>query len=374
MILFISHDSSQSGAPLFLLRFLRWYRANDSRRFCVLTGHDGPLRRDFSQLGRVDLFEPHTILYRVLRKMNAHKLLLTRHRRKLLRELQRRDIELIYANSIASGPMIEFASALGCPLICHVHELESAIQIIGQPSVESVRRANVIVTASSAVKDNLVTSHKIPAGKIEVVNTFIPTDIPDEARRERVFGSLALPWESFLVCGSGTLIDNRKGADRFIEVASAVASVADRPVYFLWLGGPDRTASELEAKLGNKRIKFLGHVSDVHRYLAVTDVFLMTSREEPMPMVMLEAALYAKPSVCFHNSGGPPLFIKDDAGFCVSDAPSMCQALEMLLSDDVLRSQKGQAARERLLTEYSIDHGAKSIARLIDSISNTRNL
>ena len=49
-ILFVSHDASRTGAPIALLTFLRWLRANTDYRFEVLLGSGGALEPAFEAL------------------------------------------------------------------------------------------------------------------------------------------------------------------------------------------------------------------------------------------------------------------------------------------------------------------------------------
>ena len=83
-VLFLSHDSSRSGAPIFLLRFLRWLRQNSKIQFRVLVGKSGELTADFEEIGAVDSFEPDRALwYRVLRRLGLHRQFVCNHRAKL---------------------------------------------------------------------------------------------------------------------------------------------------------------------------------------------------------------------------------------------------------------------------------------------------
>src|SRR6266853_56528 len=49
-ILFVSHDATRTGAPIALLHFLRWFRANASRAFSVVLGSGGELVGEFEEL------------------------------------------------------------------------------------------------------------------------------------------------------------------------------------------------------------------------------------------------------------------------------------------------------------------------------------
>src|SRR4051812_5528003 len=53
--LFVSHDASRTGAPIFLLNLLRWIKANTALDFEVLLPRGGPLVSDFANLCRVSV-------------------------------------------------------------------------------------------------------------------------------------------------------------------------------------------------------------------------------------------------------------------------------------------------------------------------------
>ena len=76
------------------------------------------------------------------------------------------------------------------------------------------------------------------------------------------------------------------------------------------------------------------------------DAFLLTSREDSGPMVMLEAAAFRIPILCFDESGGAPEFVAHDAGIAVPylDIRQMADALLDLEQSPDLRRRFGNAA------------------------------
>src|SRR5262245_8820206 len=73
-VLFLSHDSSRSGGPIFLLRFLGWLRQNGRIKFRVLVGKTGELTSDFEEIAATNSFEPDRALwYRALRRLGLHR-------------------------------------------------------------------------------------------------------------------------------------------------------------------------------------------------------------------------------------------------------------------------------------------------------------
>lgn len=52
------------------------------------------------------------------------------------------------------------------------------------------------------------------------------------------------------------------------------------------------------------KVEFLGHVSDPGQFYAAADVFLLPSREDPFPLVAMEAAAFGVPIIAFKGAGG----------------------------------------------------------------------
>jgi glycosyltransferase involved in cell wall biosynthesis len=163
------------------------------------------------------------------------------------------------------------------------------------------------------------------------------------------------------VAACGTL-EHRKGTDLFVQVAMRVIeALAGQPVYFVWVGVPASpppytiawsTRNEFEfdvRSLGlEDRVILVPQSPDPAEYLAASDIFLLPSREDPFPLVAIEAAAVGKPVVCFESSGTAEM-IGPDAGIAVRhlDVEAMSVAVRKLLDDPAARASAGQAAARR---------------------------
>src|SRR5262249_45704327 len=118
------------------------------------------------------------------------------------------------------------------------------------------------------------------------------------------------------------------------------------------------------------RVHFIGERNDVAPYFDAADVFLVTSREEALPLVMLEAAMHKLPVVCFDQSGHPPEFVAQDAGFIVPDFDPirMGDRVIELLADAALRGRMGQTASRKVATEYNFTVSAAQMIALIEDL------
>lgn len=384
-VLFISHDASRTGAPIFLLHFLRWLKANTSVPFEIVLRIGGELEAEFRSLAPAfALGRPVSTGGRIAAKLSRGFGLRSVSNQIAVHDFKNHfaggKFALIYSNTVTNTAALDLLSGLQCPVICHVHELDYWIR--HQQGVSDFNHMQGYVqhyiAASEAVKRNLVESHGVPEQRIDVVHEFIPVlrssagGHPDVNRRVRA--ELGIPGEAFVI-GAGGTIDWRKGADLFVQLAGAVyRQCPDSSVYFLWIGrrieGPCYTAlwHDVE-KLGLERqVKFVGFKSNPIDYFATVDVFSLVSREDPFPLVCLEAATCGKPIICFDRSGGAKEFVEDDCGFVVPylDIETMAKKVVDLLKCPVLSERLGKRAAQKVRERHDVGVGGPKILKIIE--------
>ena len=95
---------------------------------------------------------------------------------------------------------------------------------------------------------------------------------------------------------------------------------------------------------------------------------MLTSREDPYPLVCLEAAAVAKPIVCFAGAGGMPEFVEEDCGFVVPylDIMAMADRVGLLLDSLECRITMGAAARRKVTRRHDISRAAPRIMEVIE--------
>ncbi|MDQ3814798.1 MAG: glycosyltransferase family 4 protein, partial [Armatimonadota bacterium] len=114
-------------------------------------------------------------------------------------------------------------------------------------------------------------------------------------------------------------------------------------------------------------VQFLGARPNPLDYFAAFDVFALVSREDPFPVVNLEAALVGKPIVCFDGGGGAREFVEDDCGFIVPylDIENMASKVEELLKSEELRCRLGQRAAQKVRERHDVLIAAPRILNMI---------
>jgi len=365
-LLFVCHDASRTGAPLILLHFLRWLKKTDEFEFSVLlkSRGNGDLVADFESVATT---------YSVLHYGKKRKMLNEYLNRKsqadyqIPAELFKNKFDLIYINTVDGLNLAaELKQKLKCPVICHVHENEFTIKYLCPESLSPENKAAVdhYIAASKSTKDNLVQQHNIPAADISLVYEFIAVadiKLPTLSKQE-IRNELGLT-NQFIVGGSG-LTSWRKGIDLFVQLAFYVNKLQpDNNIRFLWVGATYHEFEcqwEYEGKRLNisDKIMFCGKKNVPQNYFQVFDVFALTSREDPFPLVVLEAAALNKPVLFFDNSGGiEEMFTSAGSGGIkvpYGDVEQMAAEVLRTAANDEWRLKLGHAAAS-VVTKYDVE-------------------
>jgi glycosyltransferase involved in cell wall biosynthesis len=379
-ILFVGHSAHRSGAPIVLLDFLRWLQANDSElQFGVSVVDGGPLLADFRAITNTDVLRrPPGIPGRLVRRLLGDQRLMRAEDDAFARRARRGGYDLAYVNTVVPRREMIALGRLGIPIICHVHELDSAVaQWLGEEGLSPVLPyVSHFIAASAGVGEYLGSRWKIPETKITVVHSFTNLDLSaaDFSEQRRTLRStLGLSDDDVLIGNCGTL-DWRKGADLFVQVARVVTDrLSGRRAHFIWLG-VDRSSADCRRFVHDMRtcglsdtITLMESRPNPAEVFAAMDIFALTSREDPFPLVMLEAANMSLPLVCFGASGGGPEFAGADAGLVAPylDVGAFVDHVVALAGDLESRRTIGAAGRRKVREGFVIENQAPKLRDVI---------
>jgi glycosyltransferase involved in cell wall biosynthesis len=308
--------------------------------------------------------------------LGLHGPLLRAHLKKLRTDLESKKFNLIYVNSVASAEMLAHLPFPKLPVLCHVHELDGAIRLVGIHNIATLQRRDArYIAVSQSVASNLVERYDIAADRISVLYGFVP--VPDagegieNAARRRIRDTLGISESAHMFIGCGG-IEPRKGTDLFLSIAKGVFErVPAGQAHFVWVGGSRAATAQMVRELApqglNRYFHLVEATPDVIPYFQAANTFILSSREDPFPLVMLEAALCGRPILCFGQSGGGPEFVENDAGFVAPElkVDAIINKAVEIISDPHLCEGLGAVAREKVLRHYSLSVGASKIANRI---------
>lgn len=211
--------------------------------------------------------------------------------------------------------------------------------------VIGVSRALVHETASRGVPARRI--HHIPNGAPIVEQGFTR----DEARRRLGIGE-----HEQVVGWVGRLIPV-KGADLFL-MALAEARESSWKAVVIGNGPELPRLKQMAAALGiDQRVRFAGEVAAAGSYQSAFDRFVLSSRSEGLPMVLLEALVALTPVVAFPVGGVADLLSENEAFLAEPGDPvDLARALRRALADPDSARARATAAKERLDSRFGTEH------------------
>lgn len=114
------------------------------------------------------------------------------------------------------------------------------------------------------------------------------------------------------------------------------------------------------------RFVFTGFRRDVARLMRACDLSVLSTHEEGLPLVLLEAMSHARPVVATAVDGIPELIRDGETGLLTphANAPALAAALERLLSDPALAARLGEAGRRMVETRFSREQFDHNVAEM----------
>jgi glycosyltransferase involved in cell wall biosynthesis len=273
--------------------------------------------------------------------------------------------DVVYANTVVS--LSVWTALTGRPpAVVHLHEMRYALEVLThEPSqragLETGRYLDgllagvaTVIVPSERNREDLAALAPRAAAKTHVIPEMIDVDsVATAAAAPESHSAPGIPHGVPLVVGCGTP-EWRKGTDLFIQVAATVIRSCRHEVHFAWLGFPagsagDGTRAEFDFDVAaaglSGRVHAVTATENPAALVQAADVFLLPSREDPFPLVVLEAAALGKPTVCFDNVGIAG-FVAADSGLTVRylDTTAMAGAVQHLIEDVSERQRLGAGA------------------------------
>ena len=206
----------------------------------------------------------------------------------------------------------------------------------------ALRHANAVVTPCSAFAADLAHAG-VDGRRITVVHNAVRPATPMDAAAAR----RALCLESEHVIVAVGRLSREKGHDVLIDACAALPqSLREQTTVVIAGEGPERPLLGRLAAARGVRLRLDGHRGDVRPWYAAADVFVLPSRSEGSPNVLLEALAAGCPIVAT-RVGGVPEIAED--GVSASLVPAgqpqgLASAIEAVLTTPALATRLAEGA------------------------------
>jgi glycosyltransferase involved in cell wall biosynthesis len=364
---FVSHDAARAGSQLLLLEIVRHIEERGEFEPIVILLGGGELESDFGRVARCC-----TVSSEAGKHGSPERALDV-----ICDEIQAMDPAFAICASAVSVSAAQALTNRGITVLTLINELVTSMQAAYGPEkvLQAVQASEKSVCVSEFSRRAMIDAFDLPEDKVSVV---YPGYLPHRSTQNTTKAAAKfrkkynIPQDAKLVLGCGT-VHPRKGPDLFIRLASSyLSSTGSRDTYFVWIGSGDpadvRWAQhDVEGAGISNRCLFVGQLPEVGSAFEASDIFALTSREDPFPLVGLEALSRGVPMLAFEGAGGAPEVIETDAGAVVPylDVDAMRRVLEQLLNDSDVYASASKVAREKAETRHAFDNYLDDLLQLV---------
>ena len=289
--------------------------------------------------------------------------------------ITKEDIDIIHTNDEEAFDGAIAAKIHSIPHIWHIRHrfINNAQPVFNYFPLHEFGMGNFInefsdrvVAVSEDVKKDL--NPYIEPKKLSIVYGAIETDkyeipqIKNDIRKELGFSA-----DTFLVCSAGRICKG-KGFDVYIDAAAHVLKHC-RNVKFLIVG--EEVQKDLVSKLKKQinelqiegSIYFLGYRQDFPEILQQIDIFTLTSVNEGLSRVIVEASRARKPVIATRCGGSGEAVLDGESGYLVSlnRADLVAEKIIDLLNKPQLRLEMGEKGRRIVKEKFSAEIHIKNI-------------
>ncbi|NLL92771.1 MAG: glycosyltransferase [Clostridiales bacterium] len=336
-ILVVVHEAQRAGATLLSMNIIKTIKATTDYEPVILLMSGGPLTDKFKKQGIC--FE--------LNQPNFNQIYDEAHLKKIVRDIASLGVNYALCNSVVTGLVLSELHSKNIKTITMVHELPTSIKAYNfvQAAKNVQKYSDDVVFAADFVRSQFITNFPMPSEKCHIIpqgvySTFDLNNMDDKKKdKKKLCKQLGIADDSKIIlgCGYGNF---RKGLDWFGLIAIN-EMLNSSNTHFVWLGDKDKEFAEwinsdLSLKKLENRFHWMNFIDNPGYIFGATDIFILTSREDPFPSVALEAMKMYAPVIAFENAGGIPEVLGGDRGIVVpyGDCNAMVLAIDKLLNDN----------------------------------------
>lgn len=348
-IAYMLNQFEDGGAERQLIELIRRVDRDRFQPVLYLGSSNGRIAKELPKLG---------IPIRYVRGAGGGKLAWA----SLVRELRRQQPEIIHAWQFVANTWGRVAGRIaGVPaIITSDRGMDSEIKPVYRwlDTALAPLSDRVIVNAR-AVADNVHRTRHVPRSKIVTIYNGVDLDCystpmtREEVRRQMLDLPLDLP-----VIGMIASFCTRKRWDLFLQAVAEVAR--HRTLLALCVGDGELRPhmEEYARELGLAgSVRFLGLRSDIAEIVAAQNVSVLSSDDEGMPNVVMQAMVGRRPVVATDAGGTAELISEGETGFVVprGDAAGLAHRIGLLLDDAAMAARFGEAGRRRVERYFTFD-------------------
>ena len=379
-IIIVSHEASITGAPILALNICKEL----GKRYNIVSVilRNGELGEEFRTNSQICILPRFGIFSSGMLRKSLSKINIVDKPKYAI------------VNSIVSAKSIQPLRQNGIPVMTLVHEFSAYIRPINLMEMVGMW-SNALVFSSELTKQDILENSPvirncktlvIPQGKCGSISNKGKNHLESEIFNEAENYIKNLKNETILILGAGQ-IQPRKGVDLFISVASHILkNNKEHKIEFIWIGDGYDPINDFNISLWLKdqikrsglkdKMQIFGSTDNYSDFIKRANIFLVTSRLDPLPNVAIDA-IYAKtPTYCFQDACGLADLYRSEtllggsliADYC--DTNHMANLVNKLIGDKERYNKIADLCAEKAKIWFDMKGYANKIDKTGNSIEN----
>jgi glycosyltransferase involved in cell wall biosynthesis len=296
------------------------------------------------------------------------------------------DLVHVHGVSRKNGVVSMLAALTGKPVIVTLHtsgqDEPDVIRRRGWLAWKAFRNAARVVSVSARLAD-LYRAAGLPADRLVQIpngidlDRFRPATAADRADLKRTIGVADAPVILFV-----GFFSRDKRPDFLMDAWLRIA--ATTPSTLVFVGATTRSYREIDPTIVetlrtraraagvSDRVRFVEPTFEIERFYRAADVFVLSSRREAMPVVLLEAMACGVPAVATRLAGVTDTIVTDGVDGLLFDEPDsegLSRAIASVLGDGALAARLGRAGHETVRERYGLAPVAEAWLRLYEDVA-----
>lgn len=215
---------------------------------------------------------------------------------------------------------------------------------------------DTVIAQSDDMKNDLINNLKIHEEKIIKINNPVDVDAVEAKSLEPMNFPFFEDYKNVVAIGN---LSYRKGFDNLLKVFSYLKN-ENIFLYIIGEGDDKEKLIELKDSLQIKNVKFLGKITNPYPYLKNADLFILSSRYEGFPNVLLEAGATGTFSLANNCKGGINEIIEENINgriISIEDHKNFAEEIKITLSkkydkNRIKNSIKNRFSKDKIIHQY----------------------
>lgn len=236
------------------------------------------------------------------------------------------------------------------------------------------------ICVSDAIRKKYIDQLHYPERKLLVVHNGVDSNVYHKMVGRDIRKNYNIPSDTVVLLCVARL-SAEKGLKYLISGFSSAIKFSQNCILLIVGDGPLRNQliHQVESLLMSEHVFFVGFQEDVKPFLNESDIFILTSKTEGLPLTLLEAMAFKLPCIA-SSVGGVPEIIEDGKNGILVEPGNIDQissAIQCLVNNADIRKIYGDASCELVVKNFNIDTNMKRILDVIcygDNIKQNESL